>query len=197
MKKSLTTGEVAKCCGVNHRTILRWIKAGMINAFQLPGRGDHRIPVAECVRFLKAHDIPVPEELRDATPSNRVLIVDDEPEMQSMMRLLLAPRGYEVQVASDGFEAGTLLGTFEPGLLILDLRMPRLDGYGVLRFIKKGSDSSRLKILVVSGLAPDKLQEAIETGADDVLAKPFMPEDFLAKVAELLPPPAAEAAAIQ
>ena len=62
-KQALTTGEVAHYCGVNFRTVLRWIKRGYLNAYQLPGRGDHRIPVDGFLLFLEKHKIPVPEDL--------------------------------------------------------------------------------------------------------------------------------------
>ncbi|ASP40977.1 hypothetical protein CHH28_17240 [Bacterioplanes sanyensis] len=62
-KQALTTGEVAKFCGVNFRTVIRWIERGHLQAYKLPGRGDNRIPVNGFVEFLKDNHMPVPDEL--------------------------------------------------------------------------------------------------------------------------------------
>ncbi|MCF7853765.1 MAG: helix-turn-helix domain-containing protein [Candidatus Pacebacteria bacterium] len=63
MKRALSTGQFAKYCGVGHRTVLRWIKVGFIDAFQIPGRGDNRIPLEEALRFLEEHE---QEQLRES-----------------------------------------------------------------------------------------------------------------------------------
>ncbi|MDO6805884.1 helix-turn-helix domain-containing protein, partial [Wenyingzhuangia sp. 1_MG-2023] len=57
-KQVLTTGEVAKYCGVNFRTVIRWIERGHLEAYKLPGRGDNRVPVAGFVRFLQSNEMP-------------------------------------------------------------------------------------------------------------------------------------------
>jgi two-component system response regulator VicR len=64
MKRMLTTGDLGKLCGVDHRTINRWVKEGYITAASLPGRGDYRIHAAEAVRFMDEHGIPVPEDMK-------------------------------------------------------------------------------------------------------------------------------------
>jgi len=63
-KRTLTTGEIARYCGVNFRTVIRWIKRGYLNAFQLPGRGDNRVEVEDFLIFLKKNNIPIPEEFQ-------------------------------------------------------------------------------------------------------------------------------------
>ena len=70
MKDALTTGDVAKYCGVNFRTIIRWIEKGYLDAYKLPGRGDNRIPVASFVAFLRSNNMPVPEEFKDVEASD-------------------------------------------------------------------------------------------------------------------------------
>ena len=89
--KTLTTGEIAKICDVNLRTVIRWIERGDLKGFKLPGRGNNRITLHDFVNFLKLHDMPIPAELihdRD----NHILIVDDEvPFSKSIQRVLGAP----------------------------------------------------------------------------------------------------------
>ncbi len=63
-KRNLTTGDIAKLCGVNFRTVIRWIQRGHLKAFQLPGRGDNRVQVADFIEFLNENNMPIPEELQ-------------------------------------------------------------------------------------------------------------------------------------
>ena len=79
-KKYLTTGDISKLCGVNFRTVIRWIKAGNLKAFPLPGtRGDNGVQVADFLDFLRKNNIPIPEEPQP--PVHKVLIVEDEEKM--------------------------------------------------------------------------------------------------------------------
>ena len=106
--------------------------------------------------------------------------------MASLIELCLKREGYETQLASDGFQAGALLGTFQPHLMTLDLSMPRLNGMGVLQYLKKDPRHGSLKILVVSGLDKPSLQAAVYAGADVALAKPFESADLIKHVRNLL-----------
>ncbi len=121
----LTTGEAAKFCGVNFRTIIRWIERGRLKAYKLPGRGDHRIVVKDFVLFLQENSMPVPAEL--AGVNKTVLIIEDQPEMASAIRRVLMRNGFEVDIARDGFSAGSILARKKPGLVTLDLKMPGMD----------------------------------------------------------------------
>ncbi|MGE0200151.1 MAG: response regulator [Candidatus Melainabacteria bacterium] len=182
-KRTLTTGEIAEYCGVNFRTVIRWINRGWLKAYQLPGRGDNRVEIPEFLRFLREHQLPIPEafiENRD-----RVLIIDDEPEMSSSIQRLLRREGYQTLVANDGFRAGSLLSIFRPAVLTLDLQMPGIGGMEVLKYIREKEDFAGLRILIVSALAGEKLEEALALGADDVLEKPFEKTDLLRKIARL------------
>lgn len=182
-KRTLTTGEIAEHCGVNFRTVIRWIERGWLKAYQLPGRGDNRVEVGEFLRFLREHQLPIPEEFIEHR--NRVLIIDDEPEMSSSIQRLLRREGYQTLVANDGFRAGSLLSIFKPAVLTLDLQMPGIGGMEVLRYIREKEEFAGLKILIISALAGEKLEEALALGADDVLEKPFEKTDLLRKIARL------------
>lgn len=186
MKSSLSTGEFAKYCGVGHRTVLRWIKVGYLDAFQLPGRGDNRIPVEECVRFMRENKIPVPKKLADAVTPPRILLVEDDPDMVKMIQRQLNEYEAVLEVASDGFRAGAELMKFRPHLLILDLKIPELDGMEVLKFVQDNDELKDTKVLVMSGAGPDQLDKAQMKGAHAILAKPFSPEDLIDSVEKLL-----------
>lgn len=184
MADVLTSSEAARLCGVSFRTVIRWIQRGQLQAYKLPGRGDHRVPIAELRRFMQANGIPEPPELQRDMP-RRILIVEDEPEMVRAMGRALKLAGFETANASDGFQAGLLLQAYQPGLMTLDLRMPGVDGFTVLRTLHDNPLPFACKVLVVSGETPARLQEALALGADSVLAKPFTNQELLAAVRRL------------
>ena len=182
-KSVLTTGEVAQYCKVNFRTVIRWIKRGHLKAYQLPGRGDNRVEVADFLRFLKLHNMPVPGEFQ--RPAPRVLIVDDDQGTAHAIQRVLRRAGFETQVAFDGFSAGALMESFAPDVMTLDLRMPGLGGLEVLGFVRSHPRLQGIKIVVVSGLPRARLDEALAKGADEVLDKPFENNILVEKVSRL------------
>ncbi|MFK7818672.1 MAG: response regulator [Planctomycetaceae bacterium] len=183
-KKVLTSGEVARLCNVNFRTVLRWIERGELAAYKLPGRGDNRIRMEDFLEFVAVNQMPVPEEFHPQ--QHRVLVVDDEAHMARSIRRVLVREGFEVKIASDGFRAGTYLGTFAPSVVTLDLQMPGLTGFDVLSFIRQTSGLEKVRILVVSGMDDGDLDRALAEGADATLTKPFCNEELTAKVRELM-----------
>lgn len=179
----LTTGEIAKYCGVNFRTVIRWIERDLLKAFQLPGRGDNRITREDFLSFLQQHQMPIPQEFQSDT--KRVLIVEDERPMANAIQRVLRSGGYETQIADNGFSAGALFGTFNPKVATLDLRIPGMGGVDVLKFVRETEAISKTKILIVSAMPQQDLNRALDAGADDVLSKPFRNEDLLEKVNRL------------
>ena len=181
MADVLTSSEAARLCGVSFRTVIRWIERGQLQAYKLPGRGDHRIPVAGLRHFMREHAIPEPAELQGEMP-RRILIAEDEKLMARAMERVLKRAGFETAHAGDGFQAGLMLHSFKPGLLTLDIRMPGVDGFGVLRSLRENPLPFACKVLVVSGDAAERRKEALALGADEVLAKPFANDELLAAV---------------
>lgn len=203
-KSVLTTGEAAKYCNVNFRTVIRWIERGHLKAYKLPGRGDNRIQVEDFIGFLEQSGMPVPNELRgdlnvqgDATSqdaehsgslpnkgTNDILIVDDERAMAAAIERVLIRQGYQTHIACDGFQAGIFLNQFKPALITLDLQMPSLDGFAVLDFIQR--QKIEVKVLVISGMTEPMLLKSLAHGANDYLAKPYDNAVLLEKVASLI-----------
>jgi two-component system KDP operon response regulator KdpE len=127
--------------------------------------------------------------------AERILVVDDEAQIRRALRTALAGHGYRVTLAEDGEAALQELGSHPPDVLVLDLVMPGVDGFDVLRQTRIWSD---LPIVVLSarGDERDKVL-ALDLGADDYLTKPFGMEELLARVrAVLRRRPVAAAAAI-
>lgn len=184
MSEVLTTGEAARICGVNFRTVLRWIDRGLLQAYRLPGRGDRRVLSDELHRFMLENGIP-DRSAAEVSASRRVLIAEDEPAMAHAMERVLRRAGFETMTASNGFEAGTILPTFKPEVMTLDLRMPGTDGMAVLRFLQTAMLPAPVKTLVVSADTDSRLSEAMRLGAHGAIRKPFSNEELLAAVEQL------------
>lgn len=184
MNKILTTGDIAKYCQVNFRTVIRWIERGLLKAHKLPGRGDNRVQVDDFVAFLQANDMPIPDEL--AVMNRRVLIVEDDAIVAKVIEKALQLAGYETRIAHSGFHAGIEVSDFAPSLVTLDLDIPGLGGLEVLKYIRNTPTLTHIKVLVVSGLHQEELDKALDYGANAVMMKPVKPEALRLKAAELL-----------
>lgn len=110
----------------------------------------------------------------------KILIADDEAEIRDLLRLYLENAGYEVMEAADGIETMEKLKRDNPNLLILDIMMPGIDGYRVLRNIR---EKSNIPVIMLSakGTNADKIL-GLNLGADDYIAKPFEPLEAVARV---------------
>lgn len=110
----------------------------------------------------------------------RILIADDEAEIRDVLRLYLEKEGYEIVEAADGLEADMLLKKEKIDLAILDIMMPGLDGYRVLRNIREGNN---LPVLILSAKTSDSDKIlGLDLGADDYITKPFVPLEAVARV---------------
>ncbi len=118
----------------------------------------------------------------------RILIVDDDHEMaNALRRILMIENKYTIEVAYDGFSAGKKFVEFRPDLILLDLRMPGMDGYEVCLNLRKDPAFGHLKVIVVSGaLDMDSVERFMKAGANDYLTKPFRSEFLVLKVSRLL-----------
>lgn len=181
--KTLTPGEIAQYCDVHQRTVSRWIVSGQLKGFKLPGRGNYRVVLADFLEFLHRQKIPVPPSL---TEKPAILVVDDEAAYRRAIQRALQNVGYLVTQANDGFQAGALLLQLQPALMTLDLQMPGLDGFEVLKFIRQQQTLQQLKVLVISGLGAAELEKALDCGADAVLEKPFDNAALVAAVHSLI-----------
>ncbi|EGM78581.1 response regulator with CheY-like receiver [Rheinheimera sp. A13L] len=139
--------------------------------------------LADFIEFLQKQKMPVPAEFNQATS---VLVVDDDVAYQRAIQRVLKSSGYEVLLAADGFQVGVMLLENKPSVMTLDLQMPGLDGFEVLKFIRQRPELHHIKILVISGLAQVELEKARAAGADATLAKPFDNTLLLTAIAQLL-----------
>ena len=114
----------------------------------------------------------------------RLLVVEDEPDIAMVLRMLLERAGYEVTVAGDGRQGLRSLYVEKPGLVLLDIGLPVLDGWVVLERIRDVSEVPVL-LLTAHGMEDDKVR-GLRSGADDYLTKPFSGKELLARVEALL-----------
>lgn len=120
--------------------------------------------------------------------SKKILIVEDEIVLLEAYEMVLKAEGYDVQIAHDGQEALEVVETFDPDLILLDLRMPRLNGVEFLRKYEPLSKHPNVKIVVFSNLDADKdIQEAYELGAEKYVLKAWAsPRELIKMVKDLL-----------
>ena len=184
----LTTGDIARYCSVSTNAVKKWIRQDDLPAFQTPGR-HFRVHREEFRRFLLRHGMPVDPEFFPAR-RKRVLIADDEPMIRELVAELVmtaAEDEVEVETASDGYEALLKVGSFQPDLLILDLKMPRMDGFEACRSIRANPAMSHIRIIAMSAFAGNGNRERIlEAGAVHCFEKPLAVAEFQDAVRRLL-----------
>ena len=119
--------------------------------------------------------------------AQRILIVDDEPNIAASLEFLLQRGGYEVRVAHDGEEALAQAESFGPELVLLDVMMPKLNGYEVCQRLRQGGRAMKIVMLTARGRGVD-MEKGKALGADLYVTKPFSTRDLVAQVRELLGP---------
>ncbi|CAM2156840.1 two-component system, cell cycle sensor histidine kinase and response regulator CckA [Pararobbsia alpina] len=117
----------------------------------------------------------------------RILVADDNADLRDYMRRILTAAGYTVAIASDGQAALELMTQFEPDIVLSDVMMPRLDGFGLLRALRAHPQLADTPVLLLSARAGEEAKVGgLEAGADDYLVKPFSAREMLARVASNL-----------
>jgi DNA-binding response OmpR family regulator len=125
----------------------------------------------------------------------RILIVDDEPDLLSVLRFGLEADGFEVIEACDGETGLDLARTQHPDLLVLDLMLPRMDGYKVCRALKFDERFQQLPIFILSARSGETDRRlAFDLGADDYITKPYEVKSLVARIRAKLDDPAHRAA---
>jgi excisionase family DNA binding protein len=164
--KLLTPAEAASALNIAPTTIRLWAKDGKI-PFTTTLGGHRRFKVGDIERLLNK---PVQNH------NVKILIVEDDEELGQIMLKLLAlylPE-YEFLLAKDGFEAGGLIHTFKPNIILLDIFIPHEDGFSICKRIKDNNDTSHISIIAITGEYTESNIEKISSlGASYCLAKPI------------------------
>lgn len=181
----LTTRQAATRLGVTINAIKAWIREDQLPALRTPG-GHHRIAESDLVAFQERL---VENSRTRASSRPRILLADDDTYLLSALRETIEQMIPDaiVATASDGYEALLQVGAFRPDVLVLDIRMPRLDGFEVCRRLKARQETAAIRILAVTAYPEGQVrQRIVECGADDFLEKPFAIERFRSRVMALL-----------
>jgi OmpR family response regulator RpaB len=116
--------------------------------------------------------------------NEKILVADDEINIRRILETRLSIRGYKVFLAADGEEAITMFKKERPNLVILDLMLPKIDGYGVCRELRKESKVPIIMLTALGGIS-DRVT-GLELGADDYVIKPFSPKELEARIRSVL-----------
>jgi CheY-like chemotaxis protein/DNA-binding XRE family transcriptional regulator len=184
-KLGVSQEDLARAIGVSFATVNRWE-----NGRARPSRPAQRL----LEDFLRRTGLEFPASPVSASKETdsrrlRVLIVDDdEMVVDSLRRTLLRYRGvFEVEVASDGYEAGLKTASFRPDVVVLDIYLPGMDGFEVCRLLKSTPETAGIKVIAVTGFGTEPTLQGIrEAGAEAVLIKPFEAVDLLRALREVL-----------
>jgi len=115
--------------------------------------------------------------------SARILVVDDEPDVVSLVKRTLLAEGFEVLEAFDGIAALDLAAKERPDLVLLDIMMPMMSGYEVCEELKRDPDTQDIPVIcLTSAHTPEARAQGFKAGADEVVTKPFLPAELVAQI---------------
>ena len=179
----LTLGQAAKYLGVAQSTIRKWSDQGRVPAFYTPG-GHRRYKRGDLDRFL---DRSGPSSAGGGGRGPVVLIVDDDERMREYVRVNLEMEGYTVREAGDGEEGLQVLEESTPDLVLLDVMMPGVDGWEMLRRVQERHGVGTIPVIMFSGKVEPAAEEAAKRGAQGFIGKPFNPQELIDQTKQLLP----------
>ena len=184
-KEVLTTGQVARICNVAPRTVSKWFDSGQLRGYRIPGSKDRRIPLAQLIRFMRAHSIPLAGL---ETGQTHLLIVDNDADLTRVLRESLeADGGYRISIAGTVFEAGVLIGTSAPHAMLVEVTLPDVLPRELVRTVRAHEQLQTVRLIAASGGITDGQGQAlIQDGFDNYLRKPFQIRQLIQTVDDAL-----------
>jgi two-component system, OmpR family, response regulator len=166
-KKPLSVGQVAEICRVSKKTVLNWIYDGGMKAFTTYG-GHYRIWPANVKKFLDSTGMDIPFDYVDDRTTH-VLIIDDDLDFSTILKSAIVSELPDVEVTAtdDGYEGLMLIGELKPQLVILDIKMPKVDGFQVLELLKSRKTEQDVKVLVITGYLDQETRQQLSTTIAD------------------------------
>jgi excisionase family DNA binding protein len=178
----LTLGQAAKYLGVAQSTIRKWSDSGRVPAFYTPG-GHRRYRRMDLDTFLERSG---PGGKPKDGPT--VLVVDDDPGVRQVVRLSLELEGYRVKEAAGAEEGLAAVENDAPDLILLDVMMPHVDGWEMLRRIQERHGAGSIPIVMFSGkVDAQTAAQATARGAQGFVGKPFDPQQLIERAKQLVP----------
>ena len=177
----LTLGQAAKYLGVAQSTIRKWSDDGRVRAFYTPG-GHRRYRRGDLEDFLNRSS---PSGSTNGGPV--VLIVDDDERLREYVRVNLEMEGYAVQEAASAEEGLRILEESTPDLVLLDVMMPQMDGWEMLKRVQERHGAGTIPVVMFSGKIDEAAaDEATSRGAQGFIGKPFNPQELIEQTKQLL-----------
>jgi len=166
-KKPLSVGQVAEICRVSKKTVLNWIYDGGMKAFTTYG-GHYRIWPANVKKFLDSTGMDIPFDYVDDRTTH-ILIIDDDLDFSTILKSAIVADLPDVEVTTtdDGYEGLMLIGELKPQLVILDIKMPKVDGFQVLELLKTRKAEQDVKVLVITGYLDQETRQQLSTTIAD------------------------------
>jgi DNA-binding response OmpR family regulator len=119
--------------------------------------------------------------------ANKILVVDDEPNIVLSLEFLMKQAGFQVRTASDGEAALAAIATERPDLMLLDVMMPRKNGYEVCQAVRANPDWKGIRIIMLTAKGREvEREKGLALGADDYITKPFSTQEVVERVREML-----------
>ena len=129
----------------------------------------------------------IPSPMKEASMPQEILIVDDEPSIVVPIQFLMEQQGYSVLVAENGEDALDAIYKYKPDLILLDIMLPRIDGYEVCEIVRLNPEYRDIKIIFLTAKGREvEIAKGLALGADAYITKPFSNTELVAKVKELL-----------
>jgi excisionase family DNA binding protein len=180
----LTLGQAARHLGVAQSTIRKWSDSGRVPAFYTPG-GHRRYRRADLESFLAQSGGTQP---RNGGRPRTILIVDDDARIREFVRVNLEMEGYSVREAASAEEGLAALDEESPDLILLDVMMPEVDGWEMLRRVQERHGVGSIPVIMFSGKVDEQdLKGAASRGAQGFIGKPFNPQQLIESTKQLLP----------
>ena len=177
----LTLGQAAKYLGVAQSTIRKWSDLGRVPAFYTPG-GHRRYRRTDLDAFLERSGPGKPAR------GPLVLVVDDDPKVREVVRVNLEMEGYAVAEAGDAEEGLKAVEADAPDLILLDVMMPQVDGWEMLRRVQERHGIGSIPVVMFSGQLEGTAQhEAAERGAQGFVGKPFDLRALIEQTKQIVP----------
>jgi DNA-binding response OmpR family regulator len=121
------------------------------------------------------------------TKETHVLVLEDDPAVQTLLRKQLVAHGFQVTIATDGLDGLMKLETLKPDIMICDVMMPNLDGIEFVKAVKANSETQRIPVIFLTAKSdPRSMIDGINVGARFYVTKPFQIEDLLSKLKRAL-----------
>jgi excisionase family DNA binding protein len=179
----LTLGQAATYVGVAQSTMRKWTDSGRVSSFKTPG-GHRRYRRSDLDQFLERSG----RGGVTSTDAPRVLIVDDDAKLREYVRVNLEAEGYLVREAGSAEEGLEALEEEPPDLILLDVMMPQVDGWEMLRRVQEKHGVGAIPVIMFSGKVDERsAADATSRGAQGFIGKPFDPRALIDSTKQLLP----------